>query len=83
MIYAQSAAIYLFIYLLIDFLKAYSPVDRTGSPQGFSPVSREGSYQGEKQKCIPTTSTTNYDSLLNTHSTGVEDLKGKKMEKIN
>ena len=36
------------------------------------PVNREGSHQGET-KCIPTTST-NSDSLLNTHST-VEDLE--------
>ena len=28
----------LFIYLFIDLLKAYRPVNRTGSPQGFSQV---------------------------------------------
>ena len=30
-----KGCVYLFIYLFIDLLKAYSPVNRTGSPQGF------------------------------------------------
>ena len=48
--YNQHIDSTLAIYWLIDLLKAYSPVDRTGAPQGFSQV--QISHKLNTIKCV-------------------------------